>query len=653
MTDTIPQQIDNQRIGEILLEAGIIRPDDLPLGLSEAAKYSVDLGDVLVMMHFMSPDDLKLVLAAQTMLSAGEINDRTAVLALRLASQKQIPFERAVENVLLAQAESPEALRRQLSETHEELAQVEKQQGRICKDAAFLQVKIAQINAQLDNFKEAEAAYNTALSTYESCYGAKHLKIAACLGMLTDLYLQFDQLDLAEKTSWKGFELVQELVGGDKIESAQHAERMALVLERQRKYTESEQYYLSALRVKEKILGPDHPDIIAQLKKMSAIWRRQGKRSEKKRIGDLLLEAGLLEQSDLQQALQAANQQGIPLGQYLLTSKTINEQTVRAAIQAQLLINDGVLPAQLAVKALRLCCKLNLRLDVALAEIGWEPELMQTRDLTEMITVADELITAELTLGPNHCGVALVCQRMGDCYTDHGRYSEAELQYKRALSILEKFFGPDDLEVANGLYKLGCVYQRQNKHIEAEPLHWRSLTIRQKNLGSNDEDIAWSLHALAECKLYQKEQDVAEMYLKSGIGVLESRFGKENLKLCRILDTLAECYFINGKFDEAEITYLRLSRLKQRDEAKTLEVADILERLAHLYATRNNFFKAETQLELALELRERELGTNHSDVASALERFAAIMKNAGKDSQAAELADRAKGIRKSLLEAQD
>ena len=45
----------------------------------------------------------------------------------------------------------------------------------------------------------------------------------------------------------------------------------------ERHYDEAEQLYTSALIAQEKILGPDHPDVIASLKKLAVIIReRQG-----------------------------------------------------------------------------------------------------------------------------------------------------------------------------------------------------------------------------------------------------------------------------------------------------------------------------------------------------------------------------------------
>src|SRR5262249_32392915 len=158
-----------------------------------------------------------------------------------------------------------------------------------------------------------------------------------------------------------------------------------------------------------------------------------------------------------------------------LTLETIDPEVVRAGLQAQLLIGDGVVPAELAIKALRICAKQNIALDEALEYIGWQPEKLSTTELKTLIGDADSLITAERTLGTNHCGVAIICMRLGDNYLGQRRFAEAELNYKRALSILEKFFGPKDVEVASCLFKLCDLFYKQGKYAEAESYVWRTL----------------------------------------------------------------------------------------------------------------------------------------------------------------------------------
>ena len=88
-----------KRIGDLLLKAGVIKPEHLPAGLAEADKFQLRLGEMLVMLRFMSPEDLTNALQAQTMLDSGQIDEELAVAALKQAALEKLDFEDAIDRV--------------------------------------------------------------------------------------------------------------------------------------------------------------------------------------------------------------------------------------------------------------------------------------------------------------------------------------------------------------------------------------------------------------------------------------------------------------------------------------------------------------------------------------------------------------------------
>ncbi len=56
------------------------------------------------------------------------------------------------------------------------------------------------------------------------------------------------------------------------------------------------------------------------------------------RLGDLLTGAGLLQASDLREAMLISKQQGLPVGRVLIMSGYLTEQHLQAAVQAQSLL---------------------------------------------------------------------------------------------------------------------------------------------------------------------------------------------------------------------------------------------------------------------------------------------------------------------------
>ena len=640
-----------KRIGDLLLKAGIIKPEHLPTGLAEADKFQLRLGEMLVMLRFMSTEDLTNVLQAQSMLENGQIDEELAVDALRQASMEKLDFEDAIDRVKELEQSSLDSKKSRIAKLISEIEQQEKNFGPQHREIQAFCLELGDLYLQLNQEDEAEKQYKRALAIAENSFGKTNLKVSVCLTRLIDLKLQQKKDADAEPLAWRLIQISQELLGPEHIETAQAFQRMARVLEHRGRLVEAEQFYLSALRVKEKKYGPDHPDMVDQLRQMASFWSKQGKKSEKKRIGEILLDAGLLTHQELQQAAQDAQKGGIPLGQYLLTAETIEPEVVRAGLQAQLLIGDGVVPAELAIKALRICAKQNIALDEALEYIGWQPGKLSTTELKTLISEADSLITAERTLGTNHCGVAIICMRLGDNYLQQKRFAEAELNYKRAVGILEKFFGPKDVEVATCLYKLAELHSQQNKLSECESYIWRTLEIQQQGLGAEHIDVATTLELLADVKGRQGNHEQAEMFFKSALSVKEKLYGKDSPKLSSLLEKAADIYAQLGRSEDSVPYYVRLVRIKQKGgDKQPMEVAKLLEKLGRLYDKRGDFDSAEAQFELALEIYESNFGSQHAEVASAIDRYAAAMRKTNKAKEAVELEARAKEIRKAIAE---
>ena len=84
-------------------------------------------------------------------------------------------------------------------------------------------------------------------------------------------------------------------------------------------------------------------------------------------------------------------------------------------------------------------------------------------------------------------------------YDNQGHYAKAEPLYQRAAVIFEKALGPDHRAVANSLKHLADLYRNQAQYAKAEPLYQRALAIREKALGSDHPHLATALKSYALC----------------------------------------------------------------------------------------------------------------------------------------------------------
>ncbi len=88
------------------------------------------------------------------------------------------------------------------------------------------------------------------------------------------------------------------------------------------------------------------------------------------------------------------------------------------------------------------------------------------------------LAIREKGLGPDHPNVATTLNNLAELYHDQGRYADAEPLYERSLAIREKRLGPDHPNVATSLNNLAALYHDQGRYADALPIVQR--TIAQK-----------------------------------------------------------------------------------------------------------------------------------------------------------------------------
>lgn len=113
-------------------------------------------------------------------------------------------------------------------------------------------------------------------------------------------------------------------------------------------------------------------------------------------IGELLTRAGILTVETLNDALQKSKERSLPLGKILVMLGFITQNHLKAAVEAQSMINDGMVSAELAASALGLVAKSDIKLPEALGQLGWQNQKAgaATNRLGELLVEA-EAVTAE------------------------------------------------------------------------------------------------------------------------------------------------------------------------------------------------------------------------------------------------------------------
>ncbi|WP_298367705.1 tetratricopeptide repeat protein [Azospirillum sp.] len=208
-----------------------------------------------------------------------------------------------------------------------------------------------------------------------------------------------------------------------------------------------------ALAIREKALGPDHPDTALSLNNLGYLYRAQGKLAD-----------------------------AAPL------------YTRALAIREKALGSDHPDTA-LSLNNLAYLYRAQGKL----------------ADAAPLYTRA--LAITEKAFGPDHPATALSLNNLAELYRAQGKLADAAPLHTRALAIREKALGPDHPDTASSLNNLAGLYRAQGKLDAAAPLYTRALAIREKALGPDHPTTRIILGNLAVLRQEQgRIEDAAALF---------------------------------------------------------------------------------------------------------------------------------------------
>jgi tetratricopeptide (TPR) repeat protein len=288
------------------------------------------------------------------------------------------------------------------------------------------------------------------------------------------------------------------------LSAASLAHRCAAYLRDRGEYEAAESLHSRALAIREKSLGPDHPDVARNLNNLALVYWDRGRYADAE-----------------------------PL---YMRALAIWENTLGADHPnvAQSLNNLAIMYRDQGRYA--------------------EVEALHTRSLAIF----------EKALGPDDPNVALSLDNLGVVYRDIGRHADAIPLHARALAIFEKALGPEHPSVAYSMSNLGNAYREQGRYAEAQPLLTRALATLEAALGPERPDVAQSLNNLAKLFARQGRLADAESLLNRALGIWESAGESDHPAVAEGLSSLASVYLDQGRGAEARSLYARALELRER-----------------------------------------------------------------------------------------
>jgi len=348
------------------------------------------------------------------------------------------------------------------------------------------------------------------------------------------------------------------------LEEAERLTQRAVELYRQGKYDEAIVLSEKALAIREKALGPDHPDVASTLNDLAYLHANQGNYAE----AELLYQRSL---AIKEKALGPDHPDvAVSLNNLaLLYQDQGNYSEAEPLYRRSLTIVEKALGPDHPDVATSLNNLANL--------YNTQGNYTQAEPLYRR-----SLAIKEKALGLEHPLVAMTLNNLAVLYVNQDNYAEAESLYQRSLAILEKALGPDHPDVATSLNNLAGLYVNQDNYTEAESLYQRSLAIREKVLGADHPDVASSLNNMAVLYRKQGKYSKAEPLYQRSLAILEKALGPDHPNVGFSLTGLTALYDATGEIKRAVETATRALKVEETNIALNLAVGSERRKRAYM-----------------------------------------------------------------------
>jgi tetratricopeptide (TPR) repeat protein len=409
-------------------------------------------------------------------------------------------------------------------------------------------------------------------------------------------------------------------------------ERAADYLDDHAAYAESEPLRQRALKVREKALCPDHPDVAQSLNNLAELYRVQGKYN----LAEPLYQRGL---AIIEKALgpDHAHVGSVCNNLAALYQAQGKYELAEPLHQRALTIRKKALGSDHPDRA----TSLNNLAGLYRAEGKYE--------LAEPL-FQHALAVLEKALGPDHPNVGTALNNLAELHSGQGKHDLAEPLFQRALVVREKALGPDHPDVAQTLNNLAALYRAQGKYDLAEPLFQRSLAVFEKMLGPDHPNVGTACNNLAALYQAQGKYDLAEPLFQRSLAVFEKALAPDHPNVGAACNTLAMLYQAQGKYDLAEALFQRaLPVLERALGPDHPDVGGACNNLAELYRAQGAYDCALPLCQRALSIREKALGSDHPDVAQSLNNLAVLHFHQGNFELASPLNERALALWQQAL----
>jgi tetratricopeptide (TPR) repeat protein len=421
---------------------------------------------------------------------------------------------------------------------------------------------------------------------------------------LGQLLLKLNQFDKAE-------ELYKVLLKqtSDESEKAFYYNQLGYVKDDQGDYKKAIEYYEQGLKIDQKTLPPNHPEMATSYNNIGGVYNNMGEYSKALSFYEKSVE--------IYQKTLPPNHPSLATSYNNIGGVYNNMREYSKALsfyEKSLEIKQKTLPPN------------HPSLATSYNNIGGVYDDMGEYSKALSFYVK-KLEICQKTLPSNHPSLAISYNNIGEVYRNMGEYSKALSFYEKALQIYQKTLPPDHPLLATSYNNIGMVYDNMGEYSRAFSFNEKSLEIRQKTLPSNHPDLAQSYNNIGLVCGKMGEYSKALSFNKKSLEIRQKTLPPNHPSLAQSYNNIGSVYRNMGEYSKALSFLEKDLEICQRTLPQNHpSLATSYNNIASVYENMTQYPKALLFFERALNIFKSSLPANHPHLKSVRESIEIVKK---------------------------
>ena len=326
----------------------------------------------------------------------------------------------------------------------------------------------------------------------------------------------------------------------------EYVAKIAFVLGELACYPESLYYYMKILKIRERVLHEDHPDIAEIYNNIGSAYAELGehKKELEYKLKALVIREKVLPENHPDIAT-SYNNAGYAYGKLGEHKKEL-EYCLKA-----LAIQEKVLPEN--------------HPDIAASynNVGYAyGELGDHKKAIEFNLKA--LAIQEKVLPENHPDIATLCNNVGGAYSKLGENKTALEYCLKALAIQEKVLPENHPDIATSYNNAGYAYGKLGEHKKQLDYYLKALAIQEKVLPENHPDIAASYNNVGSAYSKLGDRKKALEYLLKALAIREKVLPENHPAIATSYNNVGYAYGELGEHKKELDYYLKALAIQEK-----------------------------------------------------------------------------------------